>query len=76
MVGLDPSVASTRMNQYERGRHEPNYRFVSKLAKAFKVPEAYFYASGEALAAWILAYEVLPRHIRVKIERQYGQLPD
>lgn len=55
-VGLDLSVASVRMNQYERGVHEPHYAFVKRLAAALNVPTAYFYADDPALAKLIAHY--------------------
>jgi len=47
---LDPSVASARINQYERQTHTPNYEFVKKLAKVLKRPAAFFYATEDELA--------------------------
>lgn len=56
LVGLDLSVASVRMNQYERGVHEPHYGFVKRLAEALKLPTAYFYADDPMLAQLISQY--------------------
>lgn len=53
LVGLDLSVASVRMNQYERGVHEPHYGIVKRLADVLGVPTAYFYADDPALAQLI-----------------------
>lgn len=55
-VGLDLSVASVRMNQYERGVHEPHYSFVKRLAEALELPTAYFYADDPKLAQLIAHY--------------------
>ena len=33
MLGLDPNNASARMNQYERGKHAPDYATVKRIAE-------------------------------------------
>ncbi len=38
------------MNQYEKGKHEPNVQITRKIALVLNVPEAYFYASDDDLA--------------------------
>lgn len=53
LAGLDPSVASTRVNRYEQGIHLPDYSTLAALARVLGLPVAYFYADSEALAAWI-----------------------
>lgn len=55
-AGLDPSIASTRINRYEVGVHEPAYNIACKLADSLKVPVAYLYCDDELLAKFILAY--------------------
>lgn len=54
MAGLDPSVASTRINQYERGVHEPKFGVAAMLGRALGVPTAFLYCEEDELAAWIL----------------------
>lgn len=58
-AGLDPFVASTRVNRYEKGIHEPDMATVGRLAAALKVPAAYLFAEDERLARMILAFEQL-----------------
>jgi transcriptional regulator with XRE-family HTH domain len=58
-AGLDPFVASTRINRYEKGIHEPDMATVARLATALKVPPAYLFAEDERLARMILAFEQL-----------------
>jgi len=55
-AGLDPFVASTRVNRYEVGVHEPDLNMAGRLAKAAGVPLAYLYAEDDQLAAMILLY--------------------
>ncbi|HEX5362844.1 MAG TPA: helix-turn-helix transcriptional regulator [Gallionella sp.] len=52
-AGIDASSASSRINQYERGKHAPDFLTVCNLAKVLCVPSAYFYAEEDALAELI-----------------------
>jgi transcriptional regulator with XRE-family HTH domain len=58
-AGLDPFVASTRVNRYENGVHEPDMATVGRLAAALNVPAAYLFAEDDRLARMILAFEQL-----------------
>jgi transcriptional regulator with XRE-family HTH domain len=53
---MDPSVASPRVNQYERGKHTPDTSTLGKLGQVLNVPVAYFYAEDEDLALLILTF--------------------
>lgn len=66
LVGLDQAVASARMNQYERGVHEPHFAFVKRLAATLRAPAAYFYAEEPGLADLILAFGELSAADRKK----------
>jgi transcriptional regulator with XRE-family HTH domain len=44
-AGIDEASASARMNQYERGKHVPDYHTLRKLASVLDAPVAYFYAN-------------------------------
>ena len=55
-AGLDPAVASPRMNQYERGVHEPNIDTVKKLAEALGIPPALLYTDDDHLADLLLVW--------------------
>ncbi len=52
-AGIDEMSSSARMNQYERGKHEPDFSMVERIAKVLNVPESYFYAKDDE-AAWLL----------------------
>lgn len=45
--GIDPSVASARINHYCTGRHVPNFSLLVKVAAVLKVPVAYDHQLGE-----------------------------
>ena len=53
-TGMDPSVASPRMNQYERGKHAPDLLTAERIAKALSVPAPYLYADDDVMAEIIL----------------------
>lgn len=59
-AGLDPFVASTRINRYERAVHLPDPATVQRMADALGVPAAYLFASDDRLARAILAFSALP----------------
>jgi len=44
-AGIDVASASARMNQYERGKHVPDYETLRQLALVLDVPVPYFYAN-------------------------------
>ncbi|MBF7981443.1 helix-turn-helix transcriptional regulator [Rahnella sp. LAC-M12] len=44
------------MNQYEKGKHQPDQDTVSRIAKVLDVPVAYFYAEEDELAALIIGF--------------------
>jgi transcriptional regulator with XRE-family HTH domain len=68
-AGLDPSVASPRINQYETGKHVPDIQTAQRLAQVLGVPAPYLYAEDDLLAAWILAYSHVTPAARKKITR-------
>ena len=63
-AGIDPFSASPRINQYERGKHTPDYTTASRLAKVLNVPTPYLYAEEDDLAKMILAFGSLPRRLK------------
>jgi transcriptional regulator with XRE-family HTH domain len=59
-AGLDPFVASTRINRYELGVHKADYKIAQHLAEILAVPTGYFYTEDDALAELIVAYHRMP----------------
>ena len=59
LAGLDPFVASTRINRYELGIHAPDQTTATLLAKTLGVPLAFLYADTERLARMIRAFSAL-----------------
>ncbi|WP_029044420.1 helix-turn-helix domain-containing protein [Cupriavidus sp. WS] len=58
-IGLDEHTASARISRYESGVHEPPFEVTAKLAKALKVPTAYFYCDNDELADFLLVWRYL-----------------
>ncbi len=59
LAGLDPAVASPRINQYERGKHEPKLETAKQLAEVLGIPPAFLYTDDELLAALLLRWNDL-----------------
>lgn len=55
-AGIDEFSSSARINQYERGKHTPDFLTVRNLSKVFGVPAAYFYAEDDNLAELIIMF--------------------
>ena len=56
LAGIDEFSASPRINQYERGKHVPDFATAARLAKALSISVTYFYADDDELAELILLY--------------------
>lgn len=64
---IDEFSASARINQYERGKHEPDLRTLSRLASVLDVPVPYFYCEDAELAQVIIGFAGLRRADRKKV---------
>ena len=69
LVGIDPSSASSRINQYERDKYVPDFRIAERLANRLDVPVTYLYAEDDRLARMILAFVALPARKQSKVLR-------
>jgi transcriptional regulator with XRE-family HTH domain len=49
-LGMDDNTASARMNQYERGKHTPDYQTLKRMADELGVPVSYFFCEDELSA--------------------------
>lgn len=59
LAGLDPAVASPRINQYERGKHEPQLKTAKRLAEVLGIPPAFLYTEDELLSGLLLRWNDL-----------------
>lgn len=58
-AAVDPSVASTRFNRYEKGIHEPDMETAARIADVLNVPLPWLFTSDEILAELILNFASL-----------------
>lgn len=73
-VQMEPTVASSRLNQYEQGKREPDLSTLRLLAKALRAPLAYFYCDDDALALILLTLHQLPARERKQLLVTIGAL--
>jgi transcriptional regulator with XRE-family HTH domain len=76
LAGIDEMSASARMNQYERGKHEPHSSFVERLADVLRVPMSFFYEKDDDVAQLLLLMHEQPaderRQLIARIFQQFG----
>ncbi len=53
-AGLDPFVASTRINRYEQGIHRADYGIAQRIARELCIPTAFLYCDDDSLAQLLL----------------------
>lgn len=80
-AGLDEFIASTRVNRYEKGIHEPDCNIATQLATVLEIPRAYLYADDDDLAEMIKLFSRLDssdRHALIlelrEIDRKHGTI--
>ena len=65
-AGIDEFSASARINQYERGKHVPDFSIARRLAKALGVPVTYLYADDDNLAELIVHIATAKKQARAR----------
>ena len=55
-AGIDEFSASPRINQYERGKHVPDFLIAERLATVLNIPTPYLFTRDDELAQLILLY--------------------
>jgi len=73
---LDRDVAITRISQYELGTHSPVYSLIERLAEFAKIPEPYFYAADDDLAALISVFGELTPAARQQLLQAATEIRD
>lgn len=63
-AGLDEFVASTRINRYEVGVHQPDYPMAVRLSRVLNIPVAYLYCDIDEMANLLLAFHRAPKGAR------------
>lgn len=67
LAQIDEYSASARINQYERGKHQPDFNTAERLAQVLSVPTPYFYARDDLLADFLLDWHALSAAARSAI---------
>jgi transcriptional regulator with XRE-family HTH domain len=58
-AGIDEFSSSARMNQYETGKHVPDFVTLKNIGAVLNVPPAFFYCDDDRLAELIRHYVTL-----------------
>lgn len=66
-MGLESTSASARMNQYESGKHQPDFNMAKKIAEQLDVPVAYLYCDSDEMAELILKFSKLTQEQREQV---------
>lgn len=56
LAGIDEFSASPRINQYEKGKHVPDFATAKRLAEVLSIPVTFLYADDDDLAEIILLF--------------------
>lgn len=72
-IGLDPFVASTRINRYERGVSWPDVSVILKMADALGVPAAIFFTEDERLVETIERFARAPKRKQLEVLKMLRQ---
>ncbi len=67
-AGIDEFSASARMNQYETGKHVPDFLTLKRIAMVLNVPVAYFYCEDDNLAELVGQWDTVSRSVKNKIK--------
>lgn len=67
LLGMDNNTASARMNQYERGKHSPDYPTLKRMADELGVPVSYFFCEDDLSAELVSVFERLTADQKVMI---------
>lgn len=74
LAQIEEYSASARINQYERGKHMPDFKTAERLADALGVPLPYLYARDDDLAQLILCFGQLDEKRREKLTARSAEL--
>nr|WP_314901837.1 helix-turn-helix transcriptional regulator [uncultured Deefgea sp.] len=69
-LGMDTNSASARMNQYEKGKHAPDYDTMKRTADELGVPVAYFFCESQTDAQLVKTISHLSENDKKKLLEQ------
>ena len=67
---MDPSVASPRINQYEKGKHEPQLDTARRLAEVLGIPAPFLYTADDQLAKLLLLWSQMSPSARKRLLKE------
>jgi transcriptional regulator with XRE-family HTH domain len=67
LAGIDEFSSSARINQYEKGKHAPDFAMAKRLAAILKIPTSYLYEADDNIAAMLILYFQLKDDERKKV---------
>jgi len=67
LAGIDEMSSSARMNQYEKGKHEPDFSMVERIARVLNMPTAFFYAESDDEAKLLRRFHRLSAQARAEL---------
>ena len=67
LAGIDEFSSSARINQYEKGKHAPDFTMAKRLATILNIPTSYLYESDDDVAAMLILYFQLKDDERKKV---------
>lgn len=76
LSGIDEASASARMNQYEKGKHQPDFSVVERIAMALNLPTAYFYAVEDDEATLLKRFYRLNTDGKQRLMKAAAELPE
>jgi len=75
LAGMDQFSASSRVNQYETGKHTPDYKTARRLADAIGIPVNYLYTDDDEMALMVLLLHRASRTSQNKIKKLLKSKP-
>jgi len=75
LAGIDEFSASSRINQYERNKHVPDFSIAKRLARALGVPVTFLYTDDDEIAELILLYVKAGQPMRARVARILRRKP-
>jgi transcriptional regulator with XRE-family HTH domain len=67
LLGIEEVSASSRMNQYEKGKHVPHVTLIERLAGILDLPRGYFYTEDDDIARLLVRYHRFKTSDRKKV---------
>lgn len=67
LIGIEEASASSRMNHYEKSRHEPDFSAIERMAAVLKVPESFFFEKDDQIALLLLSIHQMNPGSRIKV---------